>query len=158
MREQSAAELWSWARMFASARIAAARDALNRKVFGLKERFQPQRPIDSQAKLFDYVLQQNRIAVYDYAQRPLPRYPGRLTVVLAEATSMSAVSDDVDPRLGWRETADLGIEVHRVPGNHLSMLEPPFADALAAVLRDCLERAHRDAAARSAPAQVAKGA
>jgi hypothetical protein len=34
-----------------------------------------------------------------------------------------------------------GLEVHRVPSSHLAMLEPPDVDVLAAILRDCIERA-----------------
>ncbi|HEX4620996.1 MAG TPA: AMP-binding protein, partial [Myxococcaceae bacterium] len=90
---------------------------------------------------FKTVVDRNRQAALDYAQGRLPRFDGKVTVILAKDTSMDAVSESIDPRLAWRRFADGGVESHRVPGNHLSMLDPPAVEALGATLRRVIERA-----------------
>jgi len=49
--------------------------------------------------------------------------------------------------LGWRRVSRGSVEVRRIPGNHLSILSEPHVGALAAELRDALERAQARAAA-----------
>ena len=44
-----------------------------------------------------------------------------------------------DPRLGWRDFARAGFEARTVAGDHISMFEPPRADALAHHLRALLK-------------------
>jgi thioesterase domain-containing protein len=68
-------------------------------------------------------------------------FRGRITAILAERTSKSGVSPKLDDRLAIGRYATEGLEVHRVKGSHLSMLEPPEVDELAAILRDCIARA-----------------
>jgi hypothetical protein len=41
----------------------------------------------------------------------------------------------------WDGLALGGAEVHEVPGQHLSMHYPPYVEALAARLGECIERA-----------------
>jgi thioesterase domain-containing protein len=94
---------------------------------------------------FKTVVDRNRQAALVYAQGPMPRFDGKVTVILAKSTSMDAVSDSIDPRLAWRRFADGGVESHRVPGNHLSMLDPPDVEALGATLRRVIERAQSEA-------------
>ncbi|HZU85215.1 MAG TPA: AMP-binding protein, partial [Polyangiaceae bacterium] len=93
------------------------------------------------------VVDQNRRAALDYMKGPLPRFDGDVTIVLANATSMAGVSPAIDPRLAWRKFCDGDVEVHRVPGNHLSMLEPPHVEELGETLRAIVERAQRQRAA-----------
>jgi thioesterase domain-containing protein len=84
--------------------------------------------------------------VFEYARRPLPCFDGRVTVILAEDGSMSGVPPALDARLAWSRAATRGADVHAVPGNHLSMLEAPHVDRLAATLRGLLDRAFPAAA------------
>lgn len=91
--------------------------------------------------VFDVIVERNVAAVRTYAARPLPRYDGKVTCILARRTSMHGVDPAIDPRLGWRHFADGGVEVHHVDGNHLSMLEPPDVEDLGTTLRACIRRA-----------------
>ena len=49
-----------------------------------------------------------------------------------------------DRRLAWSEVADGGLEVHAIPGNHMTMVEPPHVETMAQTLRDCLLAAQRE--------------
>lgn len=44
-----------------------------------------------------------------------------------------------DRRMAWSEVAGGGLEVHVIPGNHLTMVESPHVNILAATLRACLQ-------------------
>ncbi|MGK7872113.1 MAG: alpha/beta family hydrolase [Xenococcaceae cyanobacterium] len=45
-----------------------------------------------------------------------------------------------DPKLGWGELATGELEIHDIPGGHLSMLEEPQVGVVAEKLRTCIER------------------
>jgi thioesterase domain-containing protein/acyl carrier protein len=72
------------------------------------------------------------LAAKNYRPRP---YPGRVTLFVA---SHRAGSDGSHSHLGWQELALGGVEVHPVPGDHVSLLESPQVEVLAAKLRACL--------------------
>jgi thioesterase domain-containing protein len=80
-------------------------------------------------------------AIYRY--RPQP-YPGRLTLLVNEEVSR------ISPSLGWAELASGGIEIRRVPGNHVSYIRGSVR-AVARTLRACLEQAEACTAGRGAP-------
>ncbi len=67
-------------------------------------------------------------------------YPGRITHFRARLSQSSLVS--MKP-VGWfwRRTAQVGIEVHWIPGTHYGMLRGSGASVVVDELRDCLERA-----------------
>jgi amino acid adenylation domain-containing protein len=65
------------------------------------------------------------------------RYPGKITLFWAR----DAARDLEDNRLGWRNLAASGFEVHEVPGNHTTMREEPYAAVLAEKLKACLDNA-----------------
>ncbi len=65
-------------------------------------------------------------------------YPGRVTLFWC---SNYPVRSYYDTRLGWCDVAGGGLEVHMIPGDHMSMLEPGNVEALAAELTSCLHRA-----------------
>jgi amino acid adenylation domain-containing protein len=46
-----------------------------------------------------------------------------------------------DPSMGWDQLTVGGIEIHYIPGNHLTMLRKPHIQILAAQLRACIEKA-----------------
>ncbi|MCB1053920.1 MAG: alpha/beta fold hydrolase, partial [Acidobacteria bacterium] len=77
-----------------------------------------------------------RRAGWAYSPRP---YDGRLTLFVPRISSRD---DDLESsQLGWRPLALGGVEEHRVPGSHTTMLSSPQVQVLAERLRQCLERA-----------------
>jgi thioesterase domain-containing protein len=83
--------------------------------------------------VFD-VFQANVDAITRY--RPQP-YPGKITLFRA---SEHATPMHKDPYLGWGPWAGRGVEVHEVPGNHVTMFRAPTVRALAGRLNACLEQ------------------
>ncbi|MCK6507342.1 hypothetical protein L6R53_28890, partial [Myxococcota bacterium] len=51
-----------------------------------------------------------------------------------------------DPTQGWRMLAAHGVEVHRLPGEHLTLLREPHVGEVARVLGECLRRAEEEGA------------
>lgn len=72
-----------------------------------------------------------------YAYRPIA-YPG--TVTLFKATRLGGEYDR-DPAWGWAMLAAGGVNIIKVPGEHLTVIRKPHVDVLAARLRDCLDKA-----------------
>jgi acyl transferase domain-containing protein/thioesterase domain-containing protein/acyl carrier protein len=70
------------------------------------------------------------------AYRP-EAYPHGVTVF--QATSLGG-KYDADPSMGWRVLAAGGVEVHKIPGEHLELLRPPHVQVLAAKLNECIAR------------------
>lgn len=80
------------------------------------------------------VCQSNARAMLNYVPRS---YSGRITYFRAE--------DRIEgqpqyPELPWIGLADGGIEIHRVPGNHYTILTAPHVKILAERLKHCLEQ------------------
>jgi acyl-CoA synthetase (AMP-forming)/AMP-acid ligase II/thioesterase domain-containing protein len=64
----------------------------------------------------------------------IPRmYPGRIAILCVEDHHQTG--SPLDRRLGWRELAAGGVEVHLVPGNHFTSLIEPNVRELAVRLR-----------------------
>jgi len=128
--------------MFSYVRDAAEVLALKmQRQLGRPSAPSPSEATGSASSIFDQVDRRNRTIIHGYSHGPLSSYAGRATLFLAERTSQSGLSPDLDARLGWRNLAEGGLDVQKVPGSHLSMLEQPHVQGLARVLRDCLERA-----------------
>jgi thioesterase domain-containing protein len=49
-----------------------------------------------------------------------------------------------DPTYAWGTIAAGGVEVHTVPGSHMTILEAPHVETLARILGACIERAERE--------------
>jgi syringomycin synthetase protein SyrE len=81
------------------------------------------------------------------ASYTVKKYCGRITLFsLAERGGMSDSLFDpalvhVDPLLGWGGLAEGGVELHQVPGEHVSMLQEPHVRVVGETLRRCLEQA-----------------
>jgi thioesterase domain-containing protein len=79
------------------------------------------------------------------AYQPGP-YPDGLTLFRAEerlvppgeAQNLGSLGEE---DLGWRRLVSGPVEIHTVPGNHLSLMAEPHVRTLAERLRGCLERA-----------------
>ena len=80
------------------------------------------------------VVNPNRRAVRRYKPDP---YPGKVNFFWASGRG----EKPSDSRRGWQELAKLGIDIHRIPGDHYSMLREPQLQALAERLKDCLDNA-----------------
>lgn len=74
-----------------------------------------------------------RRMLLDYTPKP---YDGHVVLF---RPSMQPLLDPQDELKGWRELARGGVEVRRVPGNHLAMLQEPHVRAVARQLRACLQ-------------------
>lgn len=76
----------------------------------------------------------NHQSLFTYRHQP---YPGVITL-LRTAREESPGST---PDLGWAPLAAGGVEIHRVPGTHKSMLQSPNIEVVGQVLRECINRA-----------------
>jgi surfactin family lipopeptide synthetase A len=68
-------------------------------------------------------------------------YRGRIILFYAEDLGGAPAYED--NRLDWAKLATDGIEVHRIPGTHITMREEPNVAVLARIMTDCLEKAQR---------------
>ncbi len=62
-------------------------------------------------------------------------YPKRIT--LFKTSVQLRIADD--PSMGWGKLASEGVEIHLIPGNHLTMLRKPHVQVLAEQLRACID-------------------
>jgi len=83
--------------------------------------------------------------VYDNALRNhMPQiYPGR--AVLLRSTG-GTIGDCDDSERGWTGMFADGLEIHEVPGDHLTMLDEPHVRAVSERLTECLNKAQLEAA------------
>jgi amino acid adenylation domain-containing protein len=86
-----------------------------------------------QSEVFLRVFQENASAMFAYAPRA---HPGRL--VFFHARERDAINPR-HPELAWIPLASEGVEVHVVPGNHVTMLAEPHVQELARRLRGLLK-------------------
>jgi thioesterase domain-containing protein len=63
-------------------------------------------------------------------------YPNSIT--LLRTSNQSNIAHQ-DPTLGWSNLVAGKVEVHWVPGNHLTMLKNPHVQVLSEQLRACIE-------------------
>ena len=68
-------------------------------------------------------------------------YRGRITYFHAD--DLGGAPAHEDNRLRWAKMATEGIEIHHIPGTHITMREEPNVALLAKVLTECLEKAHQ---------------
>jgi len=84
-------------------------------------------------------------------------YPGRITLLRASSVDPAALRElppqqrqiFEDPTYGWGTVAAGGVEVHTVPGSHMTILEAPHVETLAEILGACIARAVGGPAARA---------
>ncbi|PYT45317.1 MAG: non-ribosomal peptide synthetase [Acidobacteria bacterium] len=74
-------------------------------------------------------------------------YPGKVTLFWCSDTPLRAYRDR---RLAWSQVAGGGLEVHAIPGNHLSMVDYPHVMAMGEELRACLSKKHATSRAHAA--------
>jgi len=66
-------------------------------------------------------------------------YQGRITFF--RANEQRPRYDPPHPEYPWIDLAARGIEIYRVPGNHITMAQPPHLQTLIEYLKECLKRA-----------------
>jgi len=76
-------------------------------------------------------------AILNYRQKV---YPGKVTLFAAEHRQ-ELFAAARDPGFGWGAWAQGGVEVYRVPGDHIHMVLEPHVEQLAEKLRRCLRAA-----------------
>ena len=79
----------------------------------------------------------NKQALKDYSPQA---YPLEVTLFRAMNQPVGA-SWYLDTQLGWGKLASLGVQVHHVPGDHLSLVAKPQVKVLAAKFEPCLKAA-----------------
>jgi amino acid adenylation domain-containing protein len=96
-------------------------------------------PDPAREDLFQSILQQVMAANSQAELSYVPHvYPGKITLFWCSEQPIRA---NQDWRLGWSEVAGGGLEVHGIPGRHLTMLTEPNISVLAGELRAALQRA-----------------
>ncbi|MGA9725840.1 MAG: SDR family NAD(P)-dependent oxidoreductase, partial [Candidatus Binatus sp.] len=80
----------------------------------------------------------NWYAALRYEAQP---YPGRVTLFRA-TTPLSFIDMPTDRELGWGPLAEVGVEVHEIPGTHREIMREPNVGILARELIGCLAAAH----------------
>jgi len=96
-------------------------------------------PDPAREDLFQSILKQVMAANSQAELSYVPHeYPGKITLFWCSEQPIRA---DQDWRLGWSEVAGGGLEVHGIPGRHLTMLTEPNISVLAGELRAALQRA-----------------
>jgi len=84
------------------------------------------------------VKEANYLASRRYIARP---YAGKVTLFMA-ADKMKSKAQAM--RDSWSVMALGGLDIHEVPGNHVTMIEPPHASVLAVTLQACLNHFELD--------------
>ncbi|HKH45402.1 MAG TPA: non-ribosomal peptide synthase/polyketide synthase [Thermoanaerobaculia bacterium] len=83
-------------------------------------------------------------------------YPGTITLFRASSVDPAALRELTpqrrqifeDPTFGWGTVAAGGVEVHTVPGSHMTIIAAPHVETLAEILGTCIARAEREPTAR----------
>lgn len=64
-------------------------------------------------------------------------YPNQITVFKTREQSGKMHQEST---LGWSKLTEGSVEVHLLPGNHLTMLKKPHVQVVAKQLRECIEK------------------
>jgi amino acid adenylation domain-containing protein len=77
-------------------------------------------------------------AVYEYN---FQAYPGEIVLLRTEDEARSvAVGVQYDPQFGWGEFVAGGVDIHYIPGSHISFLNEPYVQVVAEKLQYCLAK------------------
>ncbi|WJI87535.1 MULTISPECIES: hybrid non-ribosomal peptide synthetase/type I polyketide synthase [unclassified Mesorhizobium] len=82
------------------------------------------------------VAEANRIALCDYTPRP----NDSRSVLFAAIKGLRASMNEPNGDLGWKQFARGSLEIHKVPGDHYTMVAPPHVRVLAKRLKGYLNR------------------
>ncbi|WP_045055626.1 non-ribosomal peptide synthetase [Aliterella atlantica] len=97
-------------------------------------------PQETKLRMLDELTVHRLLQVFAANSRATLKYvPQKYSGAIALFTSNS-FKDKHDPTLGWSQIAASGVEVHNIPGNHLSMLKQPHIQVLAEKLYQYLAK------------------
>ena len=68
-------------------------------------------------------------------------YPDQITLLRTEDESRENALRRYDSQFGWGNLAAEGVDIHYIPGSHISFLDEPHVQVVAEKLRDCLDKA-----------------
>ncbi|MBW4574948.1 MAG: acyltransferase domain-containing protein [Aphanothece sp. CMT-3BRIN-NPC111] len=75
-------------------------------------------------------------------------YPGKVTLLCAIDPKFSFFNESFDlflfPRAGWEKRIIPQLEIHKVPGNHHSMIQEPHVQVVAKKLKACIDKVQSD--------------
>ncbi|MBP5971596.1 amino acid adenylation domain-containing protein [Brasilonema sp. CT11] len=97
-----------------------------------------------QLKNMVQALKANSLSLINYVPQQI--YPGRITLLRASETpperSASKFSEiSQDSTCGWSEYSCEPVDIHFVPGNHITMMAEPHVQVLAERLKACIQKA-----------------
>jgi len=81
------------------------------------------------------------IGINDQAARAytLTNYPGRITLIRTEDRHRdSSIGQEYIAHFGWGDLAQAGVDIHYVPGSHISLFDEPQVQVMAEKLKECL--------------------
>ncbi|MEH2172557.1 amino acid adenylation domain-containing protein [Nostoc sp.] len=103
----------------------------------------------TQMKNMVQALKANSLSLINYVPEQI--YPGRITLLRARetpperlASKFSEISQD--STWGWSEYSGEPVDIHFVPGNHITMMAEPHVQFLAERLKVCIEQAQANMA------------
>ncbi len=85
-------------------------------------------------KYLKNIRQINYAAAYKYTHN---KYCGKVTLLKAEKRGVGEYDKEF---LGWKHFAE-EVDIHVIPGNHISIIEEPNVQVLARVLQNCIDQA-----------------
>ncbi|MBW4597355.1 MAG: amino acid adenylation domain-containing protein [Brasilonema angustatum HA4187-MV1] len=98
----------------------------------------------TQLKNMVQALKANSLSLINYVPQQI--YPGRITLLCASetpperlASKFSEISQD--STCGWSEFSCEPVDIHFVPGNHITMMAEPHVQVLAERLKACIQKA-----------------
>ena len=68
-------------------------------------------------------------------------YPDQITLLRTEDESRENALRRYDSQFGWGNLAAEGVDIHYIPGSHISFLDEPHVQVVAKKLRACLDKA-----------------
>jgi amino acid adenylation domain-containing protein len=94
--------------------------------------------VDPQLELYRRIEKTDREALKRYSPQV---YGGKMTLFRVQQKDPKYF---YDPYLGWQNLIEGKLEIHTVPGNHISIMHAPHVKTLAVTLQQCLNRAYRE--------------
>ncbi|PSB01284.1 condensation domain-containing protein [Merismopedia glauca] len=79
-------------------------------------------------------------SVRSYISKP---YAGKITLFRANASIYTSSEGLDNDEVGWTKVAGGGLEIHKVPGEHNTLLAEPHVRTLAPILINCLDEAQK---------------
>ncbi|WP_311775421.1 amino acid adenylation domain-containing protein [Nostoc sp. UCD120] len=98
----------------------------------------------TQMKNMVQALKANSLSLINYVPEQI--YPGRITLLRASETPPERLASKFfeisqDSTWGWSEYSGEPVDIHFVPGNHITMMAEPHVQVLAERLKVCIEQA-----------------